>query len=105
LKGVLRRPVIPDGCQHNAHMYYVLMAPHIDRRVVLDRLKQNNVWPLSHYVPLHSSPAGQRFARVHGQLKVTNLLAEQLIRLPLWVGMTEVQQQRVVDILAESISG
>ena len=78
------------------------MAPHIDRRVVLDRLKQNDIWPVSHYVPLHSSPAGQRFGRVHGHLDVTNLLAVQLIRLPLWVGITEVQQQRVVDVLLKS---
>lgn len=104
IEGVLRRPVVPDGCQHNAHMYYVLMSPHIDRRVVLDLLKQNDIWPVSHYVPLHSSPAGQRFGRVHGNLNVTNLLAVQLIRLPLWVGITEVQQQRVVDVLLKSCS-
>lgn len=105
LKGVLRRPVVPEGCQHNAHMYYVLMAPHIDRHAVLERFKQNDIWPVSHYVPLHSSPAGQRLGRVHGHLNVTNILAEQLIRLPLWVGIQEVQQQRVVDVLKESFGG
>lgn len=101
LKGVLRRPFVPEGCQHNAHMYYVLMAPHIDRHAVLERFKQKDIWPVSHYVPLHSSPAGQRLGRVNGDLNVTNIMAEQLIRLPLWVGIKEVQQQRVVDALTK----
>jgi dTDP-4-amino-4,6-dideoxygalactose transaminase len=56
-----------------------------------------------HYVPLHSSPAGLRYGRVHGELDVTNRQAEQLIRLPLWVGLTEVQQLRVVEVLAAAI--
>jgi dTDP-4-amino-4,6-dideoxygalactose transaminase len=101
-KGILRRPIVPYDCQHNAHMYYVILAPNIDRWVVLDRLKKCDVWPVSHYIPLHSSPAGQRFGKVHGVLNVTDRLAAQLIRLPLWVGITEAQQQRVADVLLDS---
>lgn len=98
-KGILRRPIIPAGCQHNAHMYYVLLAPEIDRQNVLNEFKRNDIWSVFHYVPLHSSPAGQRYGRAHGSLDVTNVQSERLVRLPLWVGLTEMQQEKVVDVL------
>jgi dTDP-4-amino-4,6-dideoxygalactose transaminase len=104
-KGVLRRPVIPDGCQHNAHMYYVLLAPGIDRQLILSELKRNGINSVFHYVPLHSSPAGQRYGRVHGVLEVTNRQSERLVRLPMWVGLTEAQQHRVVDVLGNAVCG
>jgi len=102
-KRLLRRPVIPAGCQHNAHMYYVLLAPEIDRQAVLSELKRNEIYAVFHYVPLHSSPAGQRYGRAHGALDVTNRQSERLIRLPLWVGLTVAHQDRVVKVLAEAI--
>jgi dTDP-4-amino-4,6-dideoxygalactose transaminase len=98
-KGILRRPIVPDGCQHNAHMYYLLLAPEIDRQMVLDKYKRNDIWSIFHYVPLHSSRAGQRYGRVHGSLEVTTDQSERLVRLPLWVGLTEQQQDKVVDVL------
>lgn len=101
-QGILRRPIIPDECQHNAHMYYVLLAPGIDRQKVLEKFKFNNIASVFHYVPLHSSPAGQRYARVHGSLNVTIDQSERLIRLPLWVGLTEEQQDRVIDVLGSA---
>lgn len=103
-KGVLLRPVIPEGCQHNAHMYYVLLAPGIDRQAVLNELKRNEIYSVFHYVPLHSSPAGQRYGRVHGTLDLTNKQSERLVRLPLWVGLTSDQQSRVADVFAQSIA-
>ncbi len=102
--GTIRRPIVPDGCQHNAHMYYVLLAPEIDRRKVLDEFKRNDIYPVFHYVPLHSSPAGQRYGRAHGSLTVTIDQSERLIRLPLWVGLTEQQQQKIVDLLKETVN-
>ena len=98
-KGILSRPIVPDDCQHNAHMYYVLLAPEIDRHKVLNEFKRNDIGSVFHYVPLHSSPAGQRYGRVHGVLNVTNNTAERLIRLPLWIGITEQQQVEVVNVL------
>ncbi|RON45126.1 dTDP-4-amino-4,6-dideoxygalactose transaminase [Pseudomonas frederiksbergensis] len=98
-KGILRRPIVPDECQHNAHMYYVLLNPEIDRQHVLSTLKQNAVDAVFHYVPLHSSPAGLRYGRAHGPLTITNQQSERLIRLPMWVGLTEQQQNKIVDLL------
>ena len=99
-QGLLRRPTVPPDCQHNGHLYYVVLAPEIDRQKVLDAFRQNGIGAVFHYVPLHSSPAGMRFGRAHGELVLTTSLSERLIRLPMWVGLTEAQQQRVVDVLS-----
>lgn len=98
-QGLLRRPIVPADCQHNGHMYYILLASETDRREVLDGLKRSGIGAVFHYVPLHSSPAGQRFGRAHGDLSLTTSLSERLIRLPMWVGLSDVQQQRVYDVL------
>jgi dTDP-4-amino-4,6-dideoxygalactose transaminase len=100
-QGLLRRPVVPEACQHNAHMYYVLLAPGIDRQAVLAGLKQQTIYSVFHYVPLHSSPAGKRYGRAHGNLAVTDRQSERIIRLPLWVGIQPEQQDRVRDALAQ----
>ena len=97
--GLLRRPIVPADCQHNGHIYHVLLAPGIDRQVVLRELKKNEISSVFHYVPLHSSPAGLRFGRAHGDLSLTTSLSERLIRLPMWMGLRENQQQRVCDLL------
>ena len=102
-KGILRRPVVPEGCQHNAHMYYVLLTRGIDRQFVLSELKRNEIHSVFHYVPLHSSPAGRRYGRVHGGVDVTNRQSERLVRLPLWVGLASEQQNFIVDVLAKAI--
>ncbi|MCA1929450.1 dTDP-4-amino-4,6-dideoxygalactose transaminase [Rheinheimera sp.] len=97
--GLLSRPVIPSDCVHNAHMYYVVLNPALDRQPVLDGLKALGIGAVFHYVPLHSAPAGVKFGRVEGNMSNTDLLSAQLIRLPLWVGISETQQ----DFVAESL--
>ena len=97
--GLVRRPIIPADCQHNGHIYYVLLAPGIDRQAVLRELKNNGIGAVFHYVPLHSAPAGQRYGRADGGLQLTTTLSERLVRLPIWVGLSENQQQRVCDVL------
>ncbi|CAB3664830.1 dTDP-4-amino-4,6-dideoxygalactose transaminase [Achromobacter aegrifaciens] len=101
-KGLLRRPVVPDECGHNAHMYYVLLAPELDRQAVLSELKKNSIYSVFHYVPLHSSPAGKRYGRTQGELEITNRQAERLVRLPLWVGLTADLQEEIARILADA---
>ena len=97
--GVLRRPIVPQECQHNAHLYYVLLSPGIDRETVLNAFRQEHIASVFHYIPLHSSPAGQQYGRQSGELSVTDSVASQLVRLPLWPGMSLHQQQSVVDVL------
>lgn len=101
--GILRRPVIPGGCEHNAHMYYVLLESLEQRTRLITALKEQEVNTVFHYVPLHSAPAGKKYARVSGALKNTEELSERLLRLPLWVGMAVEQQEKVVSALKNAI--
>jgi len=103
-QGLLRRPIIPEGCQQNGHMYYVLLATEIDRQKVLNELKRDGIHSVFHYVPLHSSPAGQRYGRTHGVLDMTARQSERLVRLPMWVGLSESAQARVADSLRHALS-
>ena len=102
-QGLLRRPVVPADCQHNAHMYYVLLAPQVDRQAILAELKRNEIFAVFHYVPLHSSPGGKRYGRTHGSLAMTDSLSDRLIRLPLWVGLSGAQQNQVVQVLGNAL--
>lgn len=102
-EGFLRRPHIPVECEHNAHIFYVLLGSSVDRKRVLGEMKRNGIHALFHYVPLHSSPAGKRFTRIHGELINTDQLSERIIRLPIWIGMSESDQTRVVDELRAAI--
>ncbi|MGI9275623.1 MAG: dTDP-4-amino-4,6-dideoxygalactose transaminase [Endozoicomonas sp.] len=97
--GILRRPIVPNECQHNAHLYYVLLSPGLDRHYVLQEFRQKNISSVFHYVPLHSSPAGKRYGKQNGELPVTMDISARLIRLPLWPGMSLHQQQSVIGVL------
>ena len=98
-KEKLRRPIIPFECQHNAHMYYLIM-PNLDIRTRLIRyLKDSNINTVFHYVPLHSSPAGIRYGMVSGELKFTDNLSERLVRLPLWIDMNEGQVHYIINCI------
>jgi len=88
--GKISRPVIPEGCSHNAHMYYILMKDLAHRTDFISRLKDEDIHAVFHYVPLHSSPAGRKYGRTHGDLKVTEDISERVVRLPLWIGMEEI---------------
>jgi dTDP-4-amino-4,6-dideoxygalactose transaminase len=98
--GVLRRPVIPPGARHNAHLYRIMLADRAARDAVIGALAADGISAYFHYVPLHSAPAGRRFGRVCGPLDVTDAAAEQLLRLPLWVGMTPDDVARVAQGVA-----
>lgn len=98
-RGLLRRPIVPAHCQHNGHLYYVLLPQGADRGAVLGKLRQAEIQAVFHYVPLHSAPAGRHFGRAHGDLSRTTDLSERLIRLPFWIGLQEQHQQRICDTL------
>jgi dTDP-4-amino-4,6-dideoxygalactose transaminase len=98
-EGLLRRPIIPAGCTHNGHMYYVLLGEGISRDAVLAELRRRGISSVFHYVPLHSSPGGRRYGRPVGAMAVTDRLSERLVRLPLFVGLQPEQQDTVVEVL------
>lgn len=88
-EGKVRRPIIPPECQHNAHMYYLLLPNLESRTTLIDKLDACGINAVFHYVPLHSSPAGRKYGRTQGDLFLTQELSDRLVRLPLWVGMDE----------------
>lgn len=102
-QGVLRRPTIPDGCTHNAHMYYILLDGLARRSAFIERMKSAGIGTVFHYVPLHSSPVGLRCARVHGPMRHTDRAGDCLVRLPLWIGL-EAHQDHVTLVAEEILS-
>lgn len=97
--GLVRRPVIPAHCTHNGHMFYVLVDQSIDRQVLLQHMKAEGIGAVFHYVPLHSSAAGMTFGRASGSCPVTEDIADRIVRLPFWVGISQAEQTRVVEVL------
>jgi dTDP-4-amino-4,6-dideoxygalactose transaminase len=104
-EGLLRRPVVPGHCTHNAHMYYVLMPSLAARTAAIDRMKARGIQAVFHYVPLHSSPGGKRFGKTPAPCLVTDDISDRLLRLPLWIGLSPGDQERVVDALLDRATG
>ena len=102
--GRLRRPVIPEEVEHNAHLYYVLVRDLAERNRVIEELGRRGVHAIFHYVPLHSAPAGRKLGRAHGELTETDAVADQLVRLPLWYQMPPEAVDRVAAAVAEVLS-
>lgn len=86
---VLRRPVVPEKCQHNAHMYYLILSDLASRTEFIERMKSHDIGAVFHYVPLHSAPAGKKFGRCSGTMHVTEEYSSRLVRLPLWIGLDQ----------------
>jgi dTDP-4-amino-4,6-dideoxygalactose transaminase len=81
--GPVRRPVVPADCAHNGHIFYLLLENRKERDRVLARLNARGIGATFHYIPLHSSPAGEKFGRVAGPMTHTEDLSSRLLRLPL----------------------
>lgn len=94
--GKIECPVIPDGCVHNAHMYYIKAKDLEERTRLLAYLKENGVAAVFHYIPLHSAAAGIKYGRFSGEDKYTTKESERLLRLPLYYGMKEEDREKVV---------
>ncbi|MTJ21032.1 dTDP-4-amino-4,6-dideoxygalactose transaminase [Dolichospermum sp. UHCC 0352] len=88
----VRRPIIPSYCQHNAHLYYLLLNSLQERTDLIQYLKSYNIQSVFHYVPLHSSPAGIKYGRVEGRMNNTNTMSDRLLRLPLWINLDTTDQ-------------
>lgn len=101
-QGAVRRPVVPEHCAHNGHLYYLLAQDERRRTELIESLAGRGINAVFHYVPLHESPAGLRYGRVSGSLSVTRDASSRLLRLPLWVGMTDEDVGRVIDAVYEA---
>jgi dTDP-4-amino-4,6-dideoxygalactose transaminase len=98
-QGKIALPSMPEGSQHNAHMFYIKVADIEERTDLINFLKQKEIISVFHYVPLHSAPAGERFSRFSGEDNFTTQESEKIIRLPLWYGMEEHKVDAVVGAI------
>ena len=77
-----------EHVQHNAHMYYIKVKNLDTRSRLIEWLKENEIQSVFHYIPLHSSKAGKRYGRFHGEDVYTTKESERLVRLPMYYGLT-----------------
>lgn len=103
-RGLLRRPVIPEEIEHNAHLYYVLVRDLAERNRLIEELDRRGVHAIFHFVPLHSAAAGRKLGRAHGELTETDEAAHRLVRLPLWYRMSPEAVDQVATAVSEVVS-
>jgi len=103
-RGILMRPEVPVECTKNSHIYYVVLDRSINRAQLLEYMNKKGINSISHYVPLHSSPGGKKYGRVSGSMRITNQNANSLLRLPLWVGMSDREINEVVKVLKSALN-
>ena len=96
-RGLLELPVVPEECQSNFHLFHVLTASLQVRTALIEHLKARGITAVFHYVPLHLSPMGVRLAGASISLPVTEDISERLLRLPLYLGLTDTEQDRIID--------
>ena len=87
---------IPSECKHNAHMFYIKVKDLTQRTELLEHLKKSDISAVFHYVPLHSSPFGEKVTEFYGCDVFTTSESEKIIRLPLWYGMKNFDFEIVV---------
>ena len=92
-------PTIPEGCVHNAHMFYIKAKDLQERTALIDFLKGQGIMAVFHYVPLHSAPAGYKYGRFDGKDMYTTKESERLLRLPMYYGLLKSDQEKVIDAI------
>lgn len=99
--GKIELPVVPEGCVHNAHMFYIKTADEHERQELINYLKERDILAVYHYVPLHSAPAGIKYGRFNGEDVYTTKESERLLRLPMYYGLTAEEAAFVADQVKE----
>ena len=99
--GKIELPVVPEGCVHNAHMFYIKAKDLEERTALIDHLKANGILAVFHYIPLHSAPAGQKFGRFHGEDVYTTKESERLCRLPMYYRLQQEQVDYIISKVKE----
>ena len=100
-QGRIDLPTVPDGCVHNAHMFYIKVADIEERTGLINFLDERDINTVFHYIPLHSAPAGRKFGRFNGNDVYTTRESERLLRLPMYYGLTTEDCHRVCDEIEE----
>jgi dTDP-4-amino-4,6-dideoxygalactose transaminase len=100
-KGAIRLPTAESGNNSNGHIINLITRSIEERGRLIDYLKQNGIGAVFHYVPLHSSPAGIKYGRAAGTLRVTDGVSERLLRLPIYYQMNESEVEDVVAKIME----
>ena len=99
--GRVALPTVPEGCVHNAHMFYIKCKDLSERTALISFLKERDILAVFHYVPLHSAPAGLRFGRFAGEDTYTTAESDRLVRLPMYYKLTEEDQNRVIKAVRD----
>ena len=100
-KNLIELPHIPDGCEHNAHMFYIKVSDLEERTRFIEYLKEHEILSVFHYIPLHTAPAGKKFGRFHGEDVYTTKESEKLVRLPLYYGLTTEDSNKVIRVIKD----
>lgn len=100
-EGKIELPAVPEGCVHNAHMFYIKTADEKERSELIDFLKEDDILAVYHYVPLHSAPAGIKYGRFSGEDVYTTKESERLLRLPMYYGLTAEETALVAEKVKE----
>lgn len=101
VKGYLKRPKIPKHVKHNGHIYYILVKDVTTRDNLISFLRTYRIYAPFHYVPLHSSPAGKKYGRVVGKMKITNKISKTIVRLPLFYDISDNDVKKVIKVIKE----
>ncbi len=99
--GKIELPVVPEGCVHNAHMFYIKAKDIEERTALIAFLKKNEILSVFHYIPLHSAPAGIKFGRFHGEDVYTTKESERLCRLPMYYRLKDEQVDYIISKVKE----
>lgn len=103
--GHLQRMTVPSDCQANAHIYYLLLNSVEVRTALWSYLKEAGIQSTTHYVALHSAPAGVKYGRVSGSMKVTDDLSNRLLRLPMWADLSSDEAALVLEKIHSFFKG
>ncbi|TGY90300.1 dTDP-4-amino-4,6-dideoxygalactose transaminase [Marinicauda algicola] len=100
--GKVRLPFVPEHCEANGHMFYLILETPEARDAFIAAMKAAGILAPFHYVPLHSAPAGKKLGRTHGTMDVTDSISARLVRLPVFFGVKE-HQDRIIEAALESL--
>ncbi|SFN78248.1 dTDP-4-amino-4,6-dideoxygalactose transaminase [Pseudobutyrivibrio sp. UC1225] len=103
--GKIELPTIPEGCEHNAHMFYLKCKDLEERTALISFAKENDILMVFHYIPLHSAPAGKKYGRFSGEDVYTTKESERLVRLPLYYGFTKEDRDKVIQTVRKFYEG